>query len=258
MTILVGVRAAVVGVSAERSIGFAAARMLRSLGADVAVTSRPERSETVAALAASIGASHVVLDVDRPESIGDAIDVIGRQLGGLDAVVHTLMHVPPGLLDRPLTELPADGFHRVMEVGVWSLIALARQARPLLARSPAPRLIAIGSPCGHRMTPHYHVAGIAKAALESTVLYLAHELGPAGILCNAVSPGLIDTDGAVAVVGPDVAAATRAHLARKAATRKAVDLDDVARAIAWLASPLASNMTGEVITIDGGHARAYF
>jgi enoyl-[acyl-carrier protein] reductase I len=258
MTILVGVRAAVVGVSAERSIGFAAARVMRGLGADVVVTSRPSRAAAVSSLAASIGASFAVLDVDRPDSIGEAVDGIARQLGGLDAVVHTLMHVPPGLLDRPLTELPAADLHRVMEVGVWSLIALARHARPLLSRSPSPRIVAIGSPCGHRMTPHYHVAGIAKAALESTVLYLAHELGPAGILCNTVSPGLIDTDGAVAVVGAEVAAATRAHLARKAATRRAVDLDDVARAVAWLASPLASNMTGEVITVDGGHARSYF
>jgi enoyl-[acyl-carrier protein] reductase I len=108
------------------------------------------------------------------------------------------------------------------------------------------------------MTPHYHVAGIAKAALDATLLYLAHELGPSGILCNAVSPALIATDGAVAAVGADAAASTRAHLARRAATRAATEPDDVAACAAWLASASCRNITGETITVDGGHARSYF
>jgi enoyl-[acyl-carrier protein] reductase I len=108
------------------------------------------------------------------------------------------------------------------------------------------------------MTPHYHVAGIAKAALEAAVLYLAHELGPAGILCNAVSPGFVDTDGAVAVVGSDAAASTRTYMARRAATRNATDLADIAASVAWLCSPMLRHVTGEVVAVDGGFAKSYF
>jgi len=250
-------RGVVVGVSAERSVGFACARALGDAGADVAITYRPQREGTVLALAARIGVLAVPLELDDPRSITAAFAFLERAYGHLDFLVHTLMHVPPGLLERPLTELDRDGFHRVLDVGVHSLVVLCRHARPLLARSEAPRVVTISSPCGHRMTPHYHVAGIAKAALEATLLYLAHELGPERILCNAVSPGLIDTDGAVGVVGADLAAATRSHMARRAATRRATDLADVADCVAWLCSPKLRNVTGEVITVDGGHARAY-
>jgi enoyl-[acyl-carrier protein] reductase I len=250
-------RGLVVGVSAERSIGFACARALRSLGADVAVTHRPAR-DGVPALADRIGALAVPMELDDPPSLPAAFTAVERAFGHLDFVVHTLMHVPPGLLARPLIELDQGSFARVLDVGVHSLIAVCAHARPLLERSPSPRVVAISSPCGQRMTPHYHVAGIAKAALESAVRYLAQELGPDGVLCNAVSPGLIDTDGAVAVVGAEVAAASRAHMARRAATRRATTLEDVAGCVAWLCGPGASNITGEVITIDGGHARAYF
>jgi len=258
MTLLSGTRGLIVGVSAENSIGFACARTMRALGADLALTSRPARAPTVASLARSLDALHATLDIDDPPSITAAFATVERAFGRLDFLVHTLVHVPPGLLARPLTDVGGDDFARVLTVGVHSLVVLCKHAQPLLQRSAAPRVVTIGSPCGHRMTPHYHVAGIAKAALESTLLYLAHELGPAGILCNAVNPSLLETDGALAAVGRDAAASTRAHLARRAATRRPTELADVAECVAWLASPSVRNITGEVITVDGGHARSYF
>ena len=221
-------RGVVVGVSAERSIGFACARALGDAGADVAITYRPQREGTVLALAARIGVLAVPLELDDPRSITAAFAFLERAYGHLDFLVHTLMHVPPGLLERPLTELDRDGFHRVLDVGVHSLVVLCRHARPLLARSEAPRVVTISSPCGHRMTPHYHVAGIAKAALEATLLYLAHELGPERILCNAVSTSFLATDGALRAVGEQVATGTRAVQAKKSATGRAVDFEEVA------------------------------
>jgi enoyl-[acyl-carrier protein] reductase I len=257
--LLAGRRGVVIGVSSERSLGYACARTAYELGAEVALTYRPARRGVVGALAAGLGdAIAAPLDVDAPSSIAELFALLEQRWGRVDFVIHTLMHVPDGVLERPLTDVDRTTFARVLDIGVHSLVAIAGHARPLLARSAAPRLVALSSPCGRRMTPHYHVAGIAKAALESTLLYLAQELGPDGILCNAVSPALVDTDGAVAVVGRDSAAATRVHLARKAATRRAVELDDIADCVAWLCSPWARQITGEVVTIDGGYSRNYF
>jgi enoyl-[acyl-carrier protein] reductase I len=257
--LLAGRRGLIVGVSGERSLGFACARSAHALGAEVALTYRPARSQAVLPLTAALGdALALPFDVDAPASLTELFAVLEQRWGRLDFVVHTLMHVPPGVLTRPLTAVDRETFARVLDVGVHSLAAIAGQARPLLMRSSAPRLVALSSPCGRRMTPSYHVAGIAKAALEATLLYLAQELGPDGILCNAVSPALIDTDGAVAVVGREAAAATRAHLERKAPTRRAVTPEDVGDAVAWLCSSWARQMTGEVLSLDGGYSRNYF
>jgi enoyl-[acyl-carrier protein] reductase I len=257
--LLAGRRGLVVGVSGERSLGFACARAARALGAEVAVTYRPARRDSVPALAEQLGCTFAApLDLDAPGSVAELFTTVERRWGRLDFLVHTLMHVPPSLLAEPLTSIDRAGFSRVLEIGVHSLLVLCRHARPLLARSQAGRVVTLSSPCGHRMTPHYHVAGIAKAALESALLYLAQELGPAGILCNAVSPALIDTDGAVATVGRDFAASTRAHMAKKAPTRQAVALTDVGDCVAWLCSCYARQITGEVIAVDGGYGRNYF
>ena len=252
--LLDGRRGVVVGVSGERSIGGACARAMRELGAEVAITCRPGREAGVAAIADLV----LTMDVADAASMDEAFRQLDRRFGRLDFLVHSVMHVPSGLLDRPLCEVEREELTGVLDVGVYSLIALCRRARSLLAASTAPRVVTISSPCGHRMTPHYHVAGIAKAALESAVLYLAHELGPAGILCNAVSPGFVDTDGAVSVVGADAAASTRTYMARRAATRRATDLTDVAGSVAWLCSAMMRNVTGEVVAVDGGFARSYF
>jgi len=258
VSLLANTRGLIVGISTEHSIGFACARTMRALGADVAVTYRPARAATAGPLAASLDCPHFPLDIDDPASISATFASLDRTFGRLDFVVHTLMHVPPGLLDRPLLDVSRTDLSRVLDVAVHSFVLLARHAHPLLTRSSSPRLVTLSSPCSHRMTPHYHVAGIAKAALESAVLYLAAELGPAGILVNCVSPGLIDTDGAVSVLSAPVAASSRAHIARRAATRRPTELTDVASTVAWLSSPLAQNLTGEVITVDGAFARSYF
>jgi enoyl-[acyl-carrier protein] reductase I len=256
--LLDGARGAIVSVSSERSIGFACAQAARAHGAEVAIASRPDRQRTTAELAARLGSTSIALELDDEASIAAAFAALERAFGRLDFLVHTLMRVPAELLARPLLEVSYADFARVMQIGVHSLIVLARHARPLLARSTAPRLIALSSACARRATPHYHVAGIAKAALESAVIYLAAELGPSGILVNAVSPGLVATDGAAQVIGEGAAAATRAHMARRSATRRAVELDEVAECVAWLASPHARQIAGEVITVDAGYARSYF
>ena len=253
--LLAGRRGLVLGVSGANSIGYHVARRLGALGASVAITCRPRRLAQLRLLAAELGAQIFPVDVGDEPSLAAAFEALGE--APLDFVVHGLVDIPPGVLTRSVLDVSREDFAHVMSVVTWSLIAACRYARPLLVRSTAPRVVALTSACSHRMTPHYHVAGIAKAALESAVLYLAMQLGRDGILVNAVSAGLLATDGAIRAIGEANAQATRAVQAKRSATGRAIDPEDVASCVAYLCSPLARNVTGEIVTVDGGFSRAY-
>lgn len=256
---LAGRRGIVLGLSTENGMGFVAASALRAAGAEVAVSHRPARGEAARALAATSGLGPVYeIDAGDEASIESACADLGRRWGRLDFLVHALVDVPAGVLAAPLTEVSRAVFDRVLGTTVHSLVAALRHAAPLLERSEAARVVAMTSAAARRMTPNHHVVGIAKAALAAAVLYLAYELGPRGILVNAVSFSLVATDGAVRAVGDDAAAQTRAHLAKRAPTRKAVEPGDVADAVVFLAGPSCRNVTGEVLTVDGGFSRLYF
>jgi enoyl-[acyl-carrier protein] reductase I len=246
--LLAGRRGLVLGVSGANSIGYHVARKLTALGASVAITQlRP--------LAAELGAQVFPVDISDEPSLAAAFEALGD--GPLDFLVHGLVDIPPGVLARSVLDVSRADFEHVMSVVSWSLIAACRYARPLLLRSAAPRVVALTSACSRRMTPHYHVAGIAKAALESAVLYLAMQLGRDDILVNAVSAGLLATDGAIRAIGEANAQATRAVQARRSATGRAIDPEDVASCVSYLCSPLARNVTGEIVTVDGGFSHAY-
>jgi enoyl-[acyl-carrier protein] reductase I len=255
--LLAGLRGVVLGVSGVNSIGYHVARTARELGAPVAVTCRPARLADVAPLAAALDATAYPVDIADEASLAAAFDALGRRDAPLDFLVHTLVDVPAGVLARSLLEVSRAELEHVVSVAAWSLIAACRHAHPLLLRSTAPRVVALTSACSHRMTPGYHAAGIAKAALESAVLYLAMQLGRDGILVNAVGASLIATDGAIRAVGERNAHATRAVQARRSATGRAIEQHEVASCVAFLCSPLARNLTGEIVTVDGGFSRTY-
>lgn len=255
--LLAGRRGVVLGVSSEDSIGYRTARAFRSLGAEVTITHRAGRRETVAPLARALGCSTVELDVRDDGDLERAMEEIGRRHERLDFLVHTLIHVPDGVLARPVTDISAGELAQVMEVGVRSLLASCRFAVPWLDRSTSPRVVTLLSPGADRAVPNYHAVGIAKGALAAAVRYLALELGPRRILVNAVSFSIIDTDAARHVIGKELTERTRGHLTKRAFTRRASDYDDVVSAIAYLASPLCRNMTGEALTVDGGFTRGY-
>jgi enoyl-[acyl-carrier protein] reductase I len=255
--LLAGLRGIVLGVSGEDSVGYHTARAFRALGAEVTVTHRSGRRGAVGPLARALGVDTVELDVRDERAVEQAMDEIGARYERLDFLVHTLIHVPDGILGRPVTELSAGEFGVVMEVGVRSLLTTCRHALPWLDRSASPRVVTLLSPGADRAVPGYHAVGIAKGALAAAVRYLALELGPRRVLVNAVSFSIIETAAARHVIGRELTERTRGHVTKRAFTRKATDYEDVVSAIAYLSSPLCRNMTGEALTVDGGFTRGY-
>ena len=255
--LLAGRRGLVLGVSGENGIGFHAARAFRAAGAEVTLTHREPRRAAVTPLATALGCERVELDFRDEAAVERAFVELGRRHERLDFLLHTLVHVPDGVLARPVTELSAPDFAEVLEVGVRSLLVACRYALPLLSRSDAPRVVTLLSPGSERAVPHYHAVGIMKGALAAAVRYLALELGPRGVLCNAVSFSIVETDAARRVIGDELTQKTRAALAKRAFTRHATDYDDVANTLTYLVSPLSANVTGETLHVDGGFSRGY-
>ena len=250
-------RGLVLGVSSKHSVGFHAAEQLRSHGAEVAVSLRPSRSAFMSELAAA-GYAPVELEASDEGSIARAVEHLGQRFGRLDFLVHTLVHVPEGALARPVTALSASELGDAMEIGVRSLLVAARHAKPWLERSTTPRIVTLLSGGADFAMPSYHVVGMVKAALAAAVRYLAAELGPVGILCNAVNFSMLETDAARRVIGAERTSQTRQHLAKRAMTHTPLSYADVTRAIAFLVSPLCSNLTGETVLVDGGFSKSYF
>ena len=255
--LLLNRRGIVLGVSSENSVGYHAARGFRSLGAELTFTHRAARGQELAPLAEGLGCARAELDCRDERAVEQVMNEAGERYGRLDFLVHTLVHVPEGALDRPVFELSAEDFAQAMEVGIRSLLVACRAALPWLRRSEAPRVVTLLSPGSERALGRYHVVGIAKGALAAAVRYLALELGPLGVLCNAVNFSIVETDAARRVIGAELTEKTRSALARRAFTRRATDYADVVNALAYLASPLCSNVTGEALNVDGGFSRGY-
>jgi len=256
--LLAGRRGVVLGVSGTSGMGYQIAQGFRALGAEVAITHRAPRRAAVAPLAAELGCAAVECDFNDESSVNRAMAELGERFGRLDFLIHTLVHVPDGVLARPVSELSAADFATVMESSVRSLLVAARFARPWLERSESPRIVTLLSAGGDFAIPHYHVVGIAKGALASAVRYLAAELGAARIACNAVNFSILETEAALRAIGRDRTFETKSYLAKRSMLRTPVEFGDVIDSIAFLASGLCRNVTGETINVDGGFSRNYF
>jgi enoyl-[acyl-carrier protein] reductase I len=251
MGLLEGKRAAIFGVANDHSIAWAIARAFRDEGAEVALTYPNEAIEKrVRPLAASIGAAAVLeCDVTRDDQIDAAFAAIDGLWNGLDVLVHAVAFAPREELKGRFVDTSRAGFATALDVSAYSLIALARRAAPLLqARGGS---ILTLTYIGSRVAmPNYNVMGVAKAALESAVRYLAFDLGPAGIRVNAISAGPIRTLSAAGIGGfRDMLR----HHADRAPLRRNVTADEVARTALFLAGDLGSAITGEVVTADAGY-----
>ena len=239
------------GVANKRSIAWGITNAVSKAGARVVLTYQSERlGENVTELATSLKDPLLLqCDVANDDQIASTMGRIREQVGHLDFLVHALAFAPREALDGMYADTKRDDFKTALDVSAYSLVAVSRAALPLMKDRQASivTLTYLGS---ERVVQNYNVMGVAKAALESTVRYLANDLGPYGIRVNAISAGPIKTLASSAVGG--ISGMIKLH-AEKAPLRRAVDIDEVGDVGLFLASSLSRGVTGEVIYVDGGY-----
>lgn len=246
---LTGRRGLVIGIANERSPAWPGALHFRQAGADLAITFVGERARPhVAPLADRVDAPiFLPCDVGREGELEAVFGAIRDTWGRLDFVLHAVGKARPEDLRGRLTDCSAGGFAEAMTVSVYSLIAIARLAEPLMTHGGS--LITLSYLGAEKVIEHYNVMGPVKAALESTVRYLAHELGPKGIRVNAISAGPVATRAASGLVGSTELLAASARIAP---LRRNIKTDDVGLAALLLASDYTAAITGETLHVDAG------
>ena len=252
MSSLAGKTGLVVGVANKRSIAWAIAQAASAAGARLAVTYQGERlGENVRELAEGLPDPLLLpLDVRDDAQIAAVFDAIDQKFGGLDFVVHGAAYAPPHELSNPFSQTTREGFAMALDISAYSLIALARGALPLMERRGGGSIVTLTYLGSERVFQNYNVMGVAKAALESTVRYLAADLGPKSIRVNAISAGPIKTLAASGVSG--FSSILQVYRDR-APLRRTVDTSEVADAAMFLLSDAGRGVTAEVLMVDGGY-----
>jgi len=248
-SVLKGKKALVAGIANEHSIAYGCAKAFRQWGADLAITYLNEKAKAfVGPLAEELGAQiFMPLDVSKPGELDALFEQIEKEWGSLDILVHSMAFAPKDDLQGGLLNCSAEGFSQAIDISCHSFIRMARLAAPLMKDGGT--LFTMTFHGAQKIVPNYNVMGPVKAALESVCRYLAYELGPRNIRVHAISPGPLKTRASSGLKDFDLLvdeAASRAPLG------KLIDIMDVGFACAYLASPFARHITGEIFYIDGG------
>ena len=249
MGLLDGRKALIFGVANDHSIAWGIARAFHDEGATVGFSSVESLIEKrVRPLAASIGSTFVEpCDVQDDDQIRAVFEKWRAANGSLDILVHALAFAKREELEGAFVDTSRDGFTLALDVSAYSLVALAREARPLLG--PGASILTLTYYGAEKVVANYNVMGVAKAALEASVRYLAADLGPDGIRVNAISAGPIRTLAAAGIAGFKKMYGSFADVAP---LRANVTPEDVGKSAVYLCSDLASAVTGEVVYVDGG------
>ena len=245
---LKGKRGLVMGVADGDSIAYGCAAKLRAFGADIALTYRNEKTrQRIAPLAADIDASLMPLDVTRPGEMKAVFDRVAADWGSLDFAIHSIAYASKEALHGRVVDCSREGFLEAMQISCHSFLEMAHCAEPLMKRGGT--LITMSYYGADKVVEHYNVMGPVKAALESSVRYLAKELGGSGIRVFAVSPGPLQTRAASGI----------AHFnelidmaVERSPGHRLVDIAEIGRVVAFLVGGASSAMTGDVIYVDAG------
>jgi enoyl-[acyl-carrier protein] reductase I len=242
----------VVGVANKRSIAWAIAQALSARGARLAVSYQGERlEENVRELSGSLTDPVILpLDVADDAQIASAFEQVESTFGGLDFLVHGAAFAPREELSAPFTQTTREGFRTSLDISAYSLIALARGAAPLMERRGGGSIVTLTYLGSERVFENYNVMGVAKAALEASVRYLAADLGPRNIRVNAISAGPIKTLAASGISG---FSGILQHYRDRAPLRRTVETAEVADAAVFLLGPAGRAVTAEILMVDGGY-----
>jgi enoyl-[acyl-carrier protein] reductase I len=248
--LLEGKRGLVVGIANENSIAWGCAKAFRAFGAELAVTYLNDKAKKyVEPLARELEAPIMMpLDVREPGQMEAVFERISKDWGKLDFVVHSIAFSPKEALQGRVVDVGREGFLTTMDVSCWTFIRMAHLAEPLMRKGGT--LFTMTYYGSQMVVKNYNIMGVAKAALESAVRYIAAELGPKGIRVHAISPGPLATRAASGISEFD---ALLDKAKAKAPARSLVSIEDVGAATAFLAHDAARLITGETLYIDGGY-----
>jgi enoyl-[acyl-carrier protein] reductase I len=251
--LLEGRRALVVGVANKRSMAWGIARALAREGAELALTYQTERfKENLDELVVELPRPVLLfgLDVTQDDSLAALAQALGRQWDRLDVLVHSVAHARSEELSGRFVDTSREGWQLALDVSSYSLVGLTRAVLPLLQASGSASVMALTYLGSERVLPNYNIMGVAKAALESSVRYLAADLGRDGIRVNAISAGPVKTLAASGVKG---FSSMLHEIEQRAPLKRNITTEDVGNAAVFLASEWARNVTGQVLFVDAGY-----
>jgi enoyl-[acyl-carrier protein] reductase I len=249
--LLEGKTGLIMGVANKRSIAWGIANAANKAGARLVLTYQNDRlGENVRDLATQLN-NPILLpcDVASDEQIQVLAARMGEEVGHLDFVVHALAYAPREALEGMYADTSREAFRIALDISAFSLVAVSKAVLPLM-KSRQASIVTLTYLGSERVVQNYNVMGVAKAALEASVRYLANDLGPQGVRVNAISAGPIKTLASSGIGG--ISNMIKLH-AERAPMRKAVDLDEVGEAALFLLSPMSRGISGEVIYVDGGY-----
>jgi len=247
--LLAGKRGLIIGVANDHSIAWGIAAAADEQGAELAFTYQSGFEKRVAPLTEKVGANHLLpLDAEDDASIDGVFDQLGKTWGHLDFVVHSIAYSDKTELSGRYVDTTRANFTRTLDISCFSFTAIARRAAPLMTEGGS--LLTLTYSGAERVMPNYNVMGVAKAALEASVRYLAVDLGAKGIRVNAISAGPMRT-----LAGSAVGGARQVYKwnAEYSPLRRNTQLDDVGGAGLYLLSDLSGAVTGEVLHVDSGY-----
>ncbi|MDQ6660767.1 MAG: enoyl-ACP reductase [Chloroflexota bacterium] len=251
MPLLEGKKAFIAGIANHRSIGWAIAQSLAAEGAQLAFSYQDRMEKYVRDLAAKIPGTLVIpCDVQSDEQLDNAFAEVSKAFNGeLDICIHSVAFAPPSELENPFIDTTREGFHTALDISAYSLIAMAKRAKPLMQTNGG-SILTLTYMASGRVMPKYNVMAVAKAALECSVRYLAFELGEQNIRVNAISAGPLNTLAARGVSG---FTEFRKQTEAVAPLRRNIEQSEVGDTALFLCSPLARAITGEILFVDAGY-----